>query len=250
MKAFSVFGVTQSGKTTTIENIIRELKKRGYSVGSVKNIHYEDFLIDVEGSNTWRHKQAGSEMIVARGFKETDILIPQRLGIDRILRYFDHDYVVIEGVSDTVLPKILCGGSNFTETDARLNDLVFAISGCISNQISEYQGFPVINSLSEAGKLVDLIEEKVTDIMPFVEGLEQCGACGSNCRELVTKIIKGEATRSDCAFVKSRTTVTVGQKEIAVDSWLEAKLEAFLAVLFSKLDSYDPGEQIKITVRK
>lgn len=58
------------------------------------------------GSNTWRHKQAGSEMIVARGFKETDILIPRHLGIDKILCYFDHDYVVIEGVADTILPKI------------------------------------------------------------------------------------------------------------------------------------------------
>ena len=45
-------------------------------------------------------------MIVARGFKETDILIPRHLGIDKILCYFDHDYVVIEGVADTILPKI------------------------------------------------------------------------------------------------------------------------------------------------
>jgi molybdopterin-guanine dinucleotide biosynthesis protein B len=30
MRIFSVFGITQSGKTTTIENIIRELKKRRY----------------------------------------------------------------------------------------------------------------------------------------------------------------------------------------------------------------------------
>lgn len=249
MKAFSVFGVSQSGKTTTIENIIAELKKRGYSVGSIKNIHFEDFFLDVEGSNTWRHKQAGSEMIVARGFKETDILIPQRWGIDRILRYFDHDYVVVEGVSGTILPKILCG-SNFEEIDERLNDLVFAISGCISNQIAEYHGLPVISSLTDITKLVDLIEEKVTDIMPFVGGLEQCCACGSNCRGLVAKILKGEATRADCVFVRSRATVAVGQKEIAVDAWLEAKLEAFLAVLYSKLDSYDTGEQIKISVRK
>ncbi len=249
MKAFSIFGVSQSGKTTTIENIIAEFKKRGYSVGSVKNIHFEDFLLDVEGSNTWRHKQAGSEMIVARGFKETDILIPQRWGIDRILRYFDHDYVVIEGVSGTILPKIVCG-SSFEEIDERFNDLVFAISGRISNQIAEYRGLPVISSLTDIGKLVDLIEEKVTDIVPFVDGLEQCGACGSNCRELVARILKGEATRADCVFVKRRATVAVGQKEIVVDSWLEAKLEAFLAVLYSKLDNYDTEEQIKISVRK
>lgn len=249
MKAFSVFGVTQSGKTTTIENIIAELKKRGYSVGSVKNIHFEDFILDVEGSNTWRHKQAGSEMIVARGFKETDILIPKRLEIEKILRYFDHDYVVIEGVSGSILPKIVCGRS-FAEIDERLNDLVFAISGHISNQISGYHGLPVISSLTDTGKLVDLIEEKVTDIMPFVDGLEQCGACGSDCRELAAKILKGEAARSDCNFVKSRATVSVGHKEIALDILLEAKLEAFIADLITRVDTYDLAEPIKILIRK
>ena len=46
MKLFSVIGITKSGKTTTIENIIRELRKRRYTVGSVKEIHFEAFAID------------------------------------------------------------------------------------------------------------------------------------------------------------------------------------------------------------
>ncbi len=39
MKVFSVFGITQSGKTTTIEKIITELRKRRFTVGSVKKIY-------------------------------------------------------------------------------------------------------------------------------------------------------------------------------------------------------------------
>ena len=46
MKVFSVVGVTKSGKTTTIEQIIKEFIRRGYSVGSVKEIHFEQFAID------------------------------------------------------------------------------------------------------------------------------------------------------------------------------------------------------------
>ena len=38
-------------------------------MGSVKNIHFEQFTLDMEGSNTWRHKQAGSELVVARGLR-------------------------------------------------------------------------------------------------------------------------------------------------------------------------------------
>jgi molybdopterin-guanine dinucleotide biosynthesis protein B len=163
LKVFSVFGVSQSGKTTTIEQIIKELIKRGKRVGSVKEIHFEEFTMDVAGSNTWRHKQAGSEMVVARGLKETAVLIPQRLGIDKILSFFDHDYIVLEGVTDTDLPKILCAGEP-NEIESRLNDSVFVISGRIANNLSEYNGLPVINALADTGKLIDLIERKVPDI--------------------------------------------------------------------------------------
>ena len=46
MKVFSVVGYSKSGKTTTIEQIIKELKKRNYSVGSVKDIHFEGFHLE------------------------------------------------------------------------------------------------------------------------------------------------------------------------------------------------------------
>ena len=63
MKVFSVIGLTKSGKTTTIENIIKELRKRNYTVGSVKEIHFEKFKMDVDGTNTHRHKMAGSQLV-------------------------------------------------------------------------------------------------------------------------------------------------------------------------------------------
>ncbi|MCL0076168.1 molybdopterin-guanine dinucleotide biosynthesis protein MobB, partial [Dehalococcoidia bacterium] len=100
MKAFSVIGITQSGKTTTIENIIRGLKKRRYSVGSVKEIHFEEFAIDQEGTNTYRHRVAGSELVTARGYYETDILFPEQLSMEQILRFYEQDYIVLEGVTD------------------------------------------------------------------------------------------------------------------------------------------------------
>jgi molybdopterin-guanine dinucleotide biosynthesis protein B len=52
MKVFSVIGLSKSGKTTTIENIIKELRRRNYTVGSVKEIHFEKFKMDIEGTFT------------------------------------------------------------------------------------------------------------------------------------------------------------------------------------------------------
>jgi molybdopterin-guanine dinucleotide biosynthesis protein B len=162
MKVFSVCGITKSGKTTVIEKVIQELKNRNYRVGSVKDIHFEEFTIDKIGSNTWRHKQAGSEIVVARGLYETDILIPRRLDYKEILKYFDHDFVVMEGMAEADVPKILCAHEE-SELEERWGPLVFAVSGRISEKISIYRNTPVVNVLKDVGKLVNLIEEKVSN---------------------------------------------------------------------------------------
>lgn len=162
MKVISVIGITGSGKTTTIENIIKELKKRKYTVGSVKEIHFEEFKIDIDGSNTHRHKVAGSELVTARGYYETDILFQEKLSMEKILSFYDQDFVILEGVSDGGFPKIITG-HHIEDIESKIHKTAFAISGRISGEISEYQGLPAINSMDSIEELVDLIEEKAMD---------------------------------------------------------------------------------------
>jgi len=40
MKAVAVNGLSRSGKTTVCEALISGLRRRGYKVGSVKEIHF------------------------------------------------------------------------------------------------------------------------------------------------------------------------------------------------------------------
>jgi len=176
MKLFSVFGISLTGKTTTIENVINELKKRRYSVGSVKEIHYEDFAIDKEGTNTYRHSQAGAELVTARGYNETDILYKERLSLQKILRNYSQDYVILEGVEKGNFPKIITAKES-EEIEERLDDMVFAISGKVADEIDEYKEIPVINSITETERLVDLIEEKVFEKLPDFPA-DCCTACG------------------------------------------------------------------------
>lgn len=162
MKIISVIGITLSGKTTTIENIIKELRKRKYTVGSVKEIHFESFTMEIEGSNTDRHSKAGAELVTARGMYETDILFPEKLNINKILGFYSQDFVILEGVSDTIAPKILAA-HDVEGIEDRLDNSVFAISGKISSNLREYKGLPVINSITSIEELVDLIEEKAIE---------------------------------------------------------------------------------------
>ena len=59
----SVVGKSDSGKTTLLEGLIRELKQRGYRVGTIKHDAHS-FEIDVPGKDSWRHAQAGSDHVV------------------------------------------------------------------------------------------------------------------------------------------------------------------------------------------
>ncbi|MCF6097521.1 molybdopterin-guanine dinucleotide biosynthesis protein B [Thermovorax subterraneus] len=167
MKVFSVVGVSGSGKTTAIEVIIKELSRRGYSVGSVKEIHYEQFTMDKPGTDTNRHRQAGSKLIAARGLYETDLLFGERLSMDKILKFYDHDFVILEGVTDFVVPKLLCVRSK-QEIEERIDPTVFALSGVIAKYLDRYEGLPVFDPLKDAQKLADYIEARVPRVLPNI----------------------------------------------------------------------------------
>jgi molybdopterin-guanine dinucleotide biosynthesis protein B len=246
MKVFSVVGITESGKTTTIENIIKELKKRGYSVGSVKEIHFEQFAIDTEGSNTYRHKEAGSQLVTARGYYETDILFQEKLSIEKILKFYDHDFVVLEGVIDANVPKIITA-HNEKEVLERLDDMVFAISGKLSNTLEEFETLPVINTMNNVERLVDLIEEKVYDKLPdFPE--ECCDKCGYNCRQLGAMILKGQAIREDCILKNSKVKLQIDGKDIDMVPFVQNILSNAILGVVKELEGYEKGKQITVRI--
>ena len=164
MKVFSIFGYTKSGKTTTAEYVIAELRRRGYSVGSVKDIHFEQFTIETEGSNTDRHKKAGAQLVTARGLKETDILLQERLPLHKLLDVYEclyaFDYVVLEGENEFCGPGIVCG-KNLEEADRKWDGAqidVFALSGVASVGLQTHRGVPAIDATTDAERLADLIE--------------------------------------------------------------------------------------------
>ena len=163
MRVFSVCGITQSGKTTTVANIIREMTARGYRVGSVKEIHYESFAIDPDpDSNTHRHRKAGAGLITARGFYETDLLFPGKLGIEKILSFYEgeYDWVVMEGVSEAAIPIIVTARGE-DDLKEKWSDRAICVSGRIAAQIKEYREAPAIDATTDITELVNFLEANV-----------------------------------------------------------------------------------------
>lgn len=248
MKVLSVIGTSKTGKTTIIENIIKELRRRRYTVGSVKDIHFEKFAIDTEGTNTDRHKKAGSQLVTARGMYETDVLFPERISMDKLLRFYDHDFVILEGVIDINAPRIVAAIDR-EGIEAKHDELTFCISGIISNTETEYKGLPVINSVDNIEKLVDLIEEKVYDRLPDFPP-ECCDACGFNCRELGSRILKGEAKKEDCKILDTEVELLVDGNKIQIVPFVEDILANAVLGVVKELEGYKKGKEIKVTINR
>ena len=246
MKILSVIGISSSGKTTTVECIIRELVRRRYSVGSVKDIHFEEFAIDTPGSNTERHKEAGANLVTARGLKETDILFPFKLSIDRILDFYSQDWVVLEGVREVNAPKIVCAHS-IEEIDRLLGPDTIAISGVVSNTgIVDYKGIPVFNPLNQQVELADYLEQKVFTRLPDFTA-KCCGLCGLSCRDLLAAIVRGDKGREDC-ILQQQVELKVGGKDITMVPFVQEILARTIISLASTLDGYESHKELKIVV--
>jgi molybdopterin-guanine dinucleotide biosynthesis protein B len=58
---FIFVGHSGSGKTTLIEKLLPELASRGLRLATIKHAHHK-VVLDKEGKDSWRHKQAGAVM--------------------------------------------------------------------------------------------------------------------------------------------------------------------------------------------
>lgn len=105
----SIVGQSQSGKTTLVECLIAEFKKRGYCVAVVKHA-CKEFEMDKQGKDTWRYAQAGSDVVVISAPQRLAMLKPQANNdsIDDVIRLLgqDYDITLVEGFHGGRIPKI------------------------------------------------------------------------------------------------------------------------------------------------
>jgi len=105
----SIVGKSDSGKTTLIEKLLPELKRRGYRVATVKHdIH--SFEVDREGKDSWRHKQAGAHTVVISSPQRVALIrdVEKDLTLEELREKLiqDVDLILSEGYKKDVQPKI------------------------------------------------------------------------------------------------------------------------------------------------
>lgn len=104
----SLVGKSGVGKTTALERVIREIKRRGYRVGTVKHDSH-GFEMDKPGKDSWRHARAGSDAVVVSGPRKMALIrqLPEEMPLDEIVPLMgDLDLVITEGYKRGSKPKI------------------------------------------------------------------------------------------------------------------------------------------------
>ena len=103
----SVVGKSKAGKTTFIEKLVPELKKRGYKIGTVKHAHH-GFDIDKEGKDSWRHQNAGADTVIVSSSDKIAMTKKEVfIDLDHLIKYFhDVDLVITEGYKRENKPRI------------------------------------------------------------------------------------------------------------------------------------------------
>ena len=151
--------VSDVGRTTLLEKLIPELKRRGYRVATIKHHAHPGFEVDKPGKDTWRHAQAGSDQVVIAAPDRVAAIryVAHALTLDEIATTLiqDVDIILTEGYRRARKPQIeVLRAARGTEPICDPDDL-FAIASDVPLSLN----VPRFD-LDDAIGLVDLIEAR------------------------------------------------------------------------------------------
>jgi molybdopterin-guanine dinucleotide biosynthesis protein B len=156
----ALIGKPNCGKTTLIEKLIPALADEGVRVGTIKH-HHGEIQMDTPGKDTWRHKQAGAQVVLLSSpvglglIQDTSADTPVE---DLVSRYFQEvDLVIAEGYKGSAFPKIEVFRSKIY--DEPLQDPAKTVIAMVSD-VEIRPGLPWFK-YDDIGSLVEFILEKI-----------------------------------------------------------------------------------------
>jgi molybdopterin-guanine dinucleotide biosynthesis protein B len=212
-KFIGITGKKKTGKTTTIEQVVPQLRKKGLKVGTVK-IAFKAVSVDVnqEQYDVIRHRKAEPEKTMFKSSVETTIFYNQHTSLKNALREFGKglDIVLLEGFKEDLqgFPQVVL---------LKEEDEVIENTDDYTVIISSIPEFSVTSNDSRYVVFEALPDEILKHALPIFPGLD-CAHCGyQTCQQMVKEIIKGNNTAADCYILATQTddvVLTVNDKLI------------------------------------
>ena len=243
------------GKTSLIEYLIKELRRSGMKIATIKHTS-EPF--DVKGKDTWRHAEAGALEVACVTPRE---LITIRRG-DCSLEdgvqalHVEPDIILVEGFKGSDKPKILCADS-VEEVEEALQSIsnIVAVTGSVTEKADQ------VKILKEKSPQVSLMRRE--EIVKFLRGFVvkdwlkklprlNCGHCKyGSCAEMAKALMEGRASLDECVVIStSISKVAVDDRMIPLSRWPQTMLrEIILAFIRSlKLRDIRLEEASRVTI--
>ncbi len=216
-----ICGYSNSGKTTMITEIIRQLK--GYKIAVVKHTPHG---VDMEGKDSARFRDAGAEEVVLLGEEEIHIRDPSSL-FSILKSLEDYDVILVEGFKKyKYLPKICLGDAE--------------CEGCIMRDPEMEEVLAYIRREVE-------IERIMKELPNF-----NCGECNHrNCREMAEAIYRGEDEFRNCRYwnPKAVISVKVNGKEIYMGRFAQDIVIKTISGMLSAFKGVGNIEEVEIKYR-
>ena len=228
MKIIAVAGTKNTGKTTLVTLLVSEMVKRGFKVGTVKHTHVK---LDVHGKDTWKHRDAGAEIVVGAGGEETFFIINRNMGLEELLNKTEQlckiDFLVLEGYKSGNYAKI------FTSS---IND-PFSLAQVDVRQLNQ----------ESIEKLADLVEERSFGKLANLN----CGDCGyENCREMALAMIKGQIEEDVCVMKKeSDVILKVNGNRVPINPFINKFFKNTFLGMINSLKIKEHGKPQKIELQ-
>ncbi|MBP1933934.1 molybdopterin-guanine dinucleotide biosynthesis protein B [Ammoniphilus resinae] len=154
-----IVGFKNSGKTTTTCNLIERFSALGWKVGSIKHDAHH-FEIDHPGKDTWRHREAGAQVVAIASQNKTAIMKQEGTSLPDLLGQMEGmDIVLVEGYKYSKYPKIVILRNEMDISLLNETEGIFLISSWFPYQ---HEDIPVVSCRDyEAifAKIQDYIKE-------------------------------------------------------------------------------------------
>lgn len=163
-RVFGIIGWKNNGKTTMTTRLIAELTRRGYRIASIKHAHH-DFDIDHEGTDSWRHRQAGAQEVAIVSSRRWALIHEMEdadeLSLEAILEKIEPcDLVLVEGYKRDSHDKLEVrrNGGKIGEPLSQGDPHIVAIA---SDMPQNEPDLPVFE-LDDIGTIADFIENHMS----------------------------------------------------------------------------------------
>lgn len=236
MKAVSIIGYKNSGKTTLTCKIAEGLEARGKAVAIAKFSH--SALAKPEADTTYFMKKGRT--VIGMNDEECNIHWGEKKMLPDLLPLARADYLLIEGGKTlSWTPRIILLKES-KEQEALDRGLAIAAYGDI-------QAEGITNFTEDSfEELLDCIEEKGF-LLPALD----CGACGEkDCEVIAQKIVAGKANMKACKSIhESGLSIEVNGAPVGLNPFVENIIRGSIEGMLGSLKGYAPGGEVVLKIK-